>query len=552
MLSLFLEPFLLLVSSLVSLAVVFYNIPTSTVQQAIAALLIILLIIINRSVLSRHQAISRKFIDLIVFLVATFLQLLILSSGGFYSPFLILFHLFAIGSGFLLNLRIAIGFLVFAVSVLIINTLFLDKKLLMVFTNDPWAAVLYILSFIIIVPIFQVVVSRYHLKDTISKALTTQLKATDTQLKLSQKRHESLLGGLSDLAIVTNVHLRILSFNEITTRSLHLSSSELLGRSLFDVLFLKNIEGAMIDSQLLGIEKVLNDGLGFDVNNLLLYTKNSTLPKKVSIQIRPTTNLDGRIDQIVFIISGAFAENIHSQMFHNTEQAILRSESSLEELKNNLRDRGLEDLRARVELLGKAEKDILLASELEDHGVKPSLTLADIAELVQKVITREQSIATSLRVNLRLSFDPQFTARFMTLQLGNGQVPVMMTSPYFTVAVEPKWFDLLMGKLVDLAIFLSSREKSPQVTVWLSYTNENVEVLVSTSCSLPLVGRESLLLTEYYGDLGTQSGLSLGSGLEGYIAKSIATLLNIPIEVKYQPDLSSLALILKLSKKPIT
>lgn len=551
MLSSFIEPLVLLVSSLVSLSIVYYRVPDSTLQQIVAVLLVVLLITLNRFILARHRVISYNWSLILLFVIATFVQLLILSTGGFYSPFLILFHLFAISIGFLLRSRAAISFLIFAVGALMINTLVLDQKLHTLFINDPWAAILYLLSFVAIIPVYQLVVSRYNLKDALSNMLSTQLKLTDTELKLTKKRQESLLGGLSDIVIVTNIHLHILSFNEATTQALHLSASELLERPLLDILYLKGSNGEMFDASSLSLEKALKEGLSSVVNDLLLYTKNSSFPKQVDVRIRPTTNLEGHVDQIVFIISGISIRSDEHTIYRSIEPSLLRQESALEELKNNLKERGLLDLKARVELLGKQEHDILTILEIEDHGIRPNPALVDVSELVRRIVAGEQDFAGNFGTQLQVVFDEQFTSKFTVINLKTaGEIPVMMTAPFFTVPIDPKWLDILLGKLITIAILIGSKEKNRTIKLLLTYTDEAVVVVISTVCRLPAANYQEALLTRYYGVLANQTNLSLGSGLEGYIARMVSTLLNIPLSVNYQEEASSLSFTLKLSKQP--
>ena len=56
------------------------------------------------------------------------------------------------------------------------------------------------------------------------------------------------------------------------------------------------------------------------------------------------------------------------------------------------------------------------------------------------------------------------------------------------------------------------------------------------------------LFNKYYPSLENISRLSLGSGLEGFIAKSVADRLNIPIDIKIVNH--QLVFIMRLSKKP--
>jgi hypothetical protein len=56
------------------------------------------------------------------------------------------------------------------------------------------------------------------------------------------------------------------------------------------------------------------------------------------------------------------------------------------------------------------------------------------------------------------------------------------------------------------------------------------------------------LYAENFAELGTTTYLRFGSGLEGFIIKTIKEQLNVPIEISVSPH--SVSFVLTLSKKP--
>lgn len=549
------ELFVLLISSLVSIAVVYYKVPSTFIQQIIAVLVAVFLII-NRVLSSRHEGGSSAkktfpfLVSLIlVNLISAFLQLLVLSSGGFYSPFLILFHLFAISISFMLNIWAAVGFLGFSVATLGVGTL-LDSRLHSLFTGDPWSAILILLSFVAIIPLFLLISSSYRLKEAISKILSTQLRLTSAQLELTKRRGESLLEGLSDLVVVTDLNLKILSLNEAAIRALKLSSAEALGQFFLDVIYLKDLNGKSVDPQFLSLGDVLENGTAHLINDLLLYTKNSISPKRINLGIHPTKNLEGHIDQIVFIISNFYDDKHSNVAYKNIEKAALRHKSLLEAIKNELQEKNMRELKSKIELLGNTEEDILTATEIIANGVKSGFNLSDAANLMQHILADKKSFAEGLAVSLELRLSKEFTDQFTTLEIEEGKlVPVAFTSQYFTALVEPRWFDILMKKILDLVILLSLKKNPAHVLVFMSYDKESVKIDVGCAYPAPVPQDfEKLLLTEFYGSLGADADMALGSGLEGYLIKTITTLMNIPLYVNYREDSQMLNFSVQLSK----
>lgn len=542
--------FALLLTSLLTVSVIYFKIPSIVLQQSIAVFVVVLLIA-NRFVFSRSKSIPFVITTALIALVSIFLQLLVISSGGFYSPFLILFHLFAIALSFLFAVKIAIGFLSFSIMALIAGTL-LDPRLHSLFVNDPFSAALYLLSFAVIIPLYQLVSSRYHLEEAISKILSIQLKQKGAQLELTQKRDESLLGGLSDLVIVIDLNLKILSVNEATIRTLKLSSAEALGQSVFNVLYLKDMKGEGVDRNFLSIDEIIERGTTHFFDNLLLYTKNTPLPRKINLRIYPTKNLAGQIDQIVFIISNAYSGGHLNVAYQNIEQAALRHESLLEAIKNELEEKDLKVLKGKIELLGKTEEDILTATEIISFGIKPNFTLLDAANLMQRVVDNEKDFARSLGIPLNFSLSKEFREKFITLDSQDNQpIPQAFTSQYFTALSELRWIDILLKKILDLLILLSVKEKQPRVEASISFDEKAVRIDVSCIYLQPVPKDfEKLLLTEYYGNLGNVE-ITLGSGLEGYLIKTIAALLNLSFNIVYNEKSSALYFTVRLPKGPV-
>ena len=158
-------------ASLTSLVLIYLKVPTGIFQKAIVVVLIILLLFSKRFISTRPSIYHGLFKTFLVGLSALLVQLLVISSGAFYSPFLILLHLYTLGSSFLLRIGSALSFLVLSLIVLLSATV-LNQTLLSLFKDDPGSTILYLVSFIVIIPLAQFLMSTYHLKDTISKILT--------------------------------------------------------------------------------------------------------------------------------------------------------------------------------------------------------------------------------------------------------------------------------------------------------------------------------------------------------------------------------------------
>lgn len=540
-----LEGIVLLLSFLISVLAVYFKIPIGALQQAIAFMVVVLLLLLNRLILTRSRPPGPVPKLLLIFLAALLFELIIFTSGGFYSPFLIIFHLFAVAASFLISLRTAIVFLVMAVLALLAD-LWIDPQLQLLFISDPGPIILYTLSFLAIIPLYYLIGSRYNVKDAVVKILTRQIK-------LSELREQTLLSGLSDIVLILDTNLRILSFNEAAERVLGLSAPEIANRKLFEIVFLKDINGRIVDNKLLSIDQVIADKTTHIVNKLLLYTKNTAMPRTVNIQVKPGVNLEGAVDEIILVVSGITdldrGENLPHQ---GLEEAGLRYKAMLESIKNELQAKNLTSLQVKTMLLGKSEEDLLLAREIEDHGIKPKSALVDVAELIRRNIVSEQVLAGQLHVNLEFSFDEHYLLEASThIPKGSNFSPQMLTSAYFTVNFDMAWLDLLIKKILDLSLLLVAGQSNPAVKIRLSYDQD--DVIAAFVCTLSVAPEADLnqLLLPYYGVFKEYGRLRLGSGLEGMLIRAIAVLMNIKYDIRFQEKLPAAVFTFRLSKKPI-
>lgn len=523
-------------SSLVALALIYYKAPTTVIQQGVALLLAVLLVISKRFAFSQSQVSSRIFRFTMLTLSALFVQLLVISSGGFYSPFLILLHLYTLGTSFLLKIGSAISFLVLSLAVLIAST-FLNQTLLSLFKQDPGSVILYLVSFMVIIPLAQFLMRTYHLKDTISKLLTEHIE-------IGEKREHSILQGLNELVLVTDINFKILSSNEAAEKAL-IVPGNIIGNNLLSVLHLKDENGDEATVASLSIDKVMEDRATHLVEGFYLETK---LAKslKVTIQISPVTNPEGQINQIVFVINDARATG--RQTHSSLDKARQQHSAILQNLMKAVKDAKLPIIEIQAVLLAKAEEDILLAQELEDHPFRKRVSYQDLAEVCQQVIAKKQAFAKLLQVRLQFSLPKEEIKEAVYLNLKQSNLPPQMLAlSDFSVPMDAKWFVIILEKLVDISTLLVTGQQSPSVNLSIQRQNSKIIEVFLTCMPVQVNQADSQeLFKEYFGTL-SKTNLRFGSGLEGSIAKTLSTELNLPIEV--QTVKNTLIFKLKLSKE---
>src|SRR3989344_1534938 len=243
---------------------------------------------------------------------------------------------FSFACSFFFSFQIALVFLVCTVIVLGVNTLF-SPVLLSSFVTDPVTPLAYFISFFSMLPLAYLLSERYHLKDKLANMLSSQIAVEET-----------ILESLHEIVIVTDTSYRILSVNEAAERALHRSRVELINVPLFSVLYVKDKNGNLLKGDALSIAAIsekAKKGMALTIQDLLLLTTGEG-PNKVSLQVKPIADIEGKVSQISFIISDAIqrVEDIHKDL----ELATTKHQAMIENLKQLLRRENLFELNAKL------------------------------------------------------------------------------------------------------------------------------------------------------------------------------------------------------------
>lgn len=535
------ESLIFLLSTIAILTLNYFRIGNNVFQQITAFLLGLTLIFLTRFIFPRLELLrGRKLRLLLLFLSSSLVQFLVISTGGFYSPFLILLHLYTLGTSFLLNSRSPIGFLILAVIALGVN-IFINPQAMSLFQTDPGPVILYTISFIAIIPLANLLIYSYHLKDTLFHTLKEYAR-------IGEKREGSILTGLSEMVIVTDKDFNIISASEAVTKTLKLPTEEIISRNIFNILPLKDVTGTSVSSQNVSAQQI-TAGVAQIINNLSFQSKTDNWQRKVSLQIRPIADSQGAVNQIVFIIADASAE-----VERHTDLSAARQKYQLlfKDLQQTLLAANLKEPAVKLEVLEKIEEDLQLAAELEDHPVEQRFNFYDIAYIARQVSENKQKLANSLGITLQFELSPKYLSERAMLDLIKTNLPEkQLPLSEFAVATNKKWAEIILQKLTDMALLLALEKKSSTVKIIPEiFENKAISINITFPHS-PLSGiQKADLFKKYYGELGAKTHLSLGSGLEGFIAKTVADQLNLSLEVDFEIESSLLILSLKFTNIP--
>lgn len=510
----------ILIASLLTIALSYFKISIITYQQILIVLMIAALIFYNfySSRKTIHKIPSFLFTFVVLLFSTFFVQLLVISTGAVFSPFFILFHLYSITLSFLLSFLASLAFVLLTLISLGVNIYFNPNELKLI-KDDPGTVLLYGVSFLVIIPLAQIITKKYHIKDELSKILSHKVQVG-----------ESVLESLSELVVITDPNLKIVSVNEALKRLLNTSDSEVVDKNLFDILILKDSDEQPATLESVSIDKVLVEHTSRIVSGFLLFVPSKVAPFRVSIQIRPIIDGQGKIDQLSFVITEG--QGISSSS-HDIEEAFKDQENRIEMLREELKKRSLSNLDTQVELIDKTEQDILILEEIEDHGIKERSILTDVAELTQNIVNIKQIFASSLGVALKFNLEEDDTKEASMLALKKQNVAISLLSSDFTTPLDPKWVKILISEIIDIAILLSINTNNRFVEIHLIKNPDPSLVNINITTSFSIIESDNNFLFEkFYPKLKQKKILNLSTGLEGFISKTIANQLNIPLIIR--------------------
>lgn len=530
------------IASSASLTLVFFKVSIVHLQQTIAFLLVVLLIFISRFSLKlkTSQAFKKLFL---ISVSITLTQLVVIAAGGLLSPLLILIHLYTLGSSFLLNLTSSILFLVFSLAVLGLQ-IYLSHEFQLLIINDPATPILYILSFIIIIPLSQFLMDTYNIKDKLSRIL-------GENILIGKGRESFILSGLNELVVVTNQQLQITSVSESVAKLLKRAQEEIINKPVFETLPLKDTNGRRISTEDLPIRELNLDKATRIIKGFNLQILDQQLIP-IIIQLKPITDSQMKVSQLVFIISDARLYGDSESTHFDLEQTLVKHKELIANIKKLISGNASPQVKKTISALDHTEEDLHIALEIEDHPVKEKISFDDIAYLSQQALESRKPFARDFNVSLHFIIPKTETSEQAWLKLkGENINQKALGKSEFMVPIDQRWFKLLVQELLNLGILLSSDNQPARVDLSINRSANDLWIAIIIYCK----GVESLqkddLFIKHFGRLASIAGFTLSSGLEGFIAKSIATALNIPLSVQIQENPHRVNLSLKINKTQI-
>jgi PAS domain-containing protein len=508
-------------------------------QKSLVLPLFILLFIIYRASIGSWKSFIHNQGRWFLLLWGTILiQTLVVATGGLQSPFLIMIHLSMIAMSFFIGFTPAVIFLLLSFIVILIDISF-NQNVITFLLTDPSTIVLQLVSLFSIVPLAYIISQQYHIKDM----LTTMLRSKVTV-------DEAIFESLDELIIVTDAQLTILSVNDAVEQTLQKPRSELLQSLLFSKLLLKDSTGKLATKETF-FDKTSSANEALESSTFTIINAAQTA-QKVSVHIQTIKDLQSNTKQFSFVLSPTEELPAKAASVSVTiEKARAKYEAMLQSLKQLLQSGQAYPSYSSLLLAEKIENDLYNAQSLSSVPYKRTLTKIDFAVLCKKLVDLEQEFAKAFQVNITFGIQNFGHEDIAPLTVKNFPVdPEKLTGPFFTIPCDVKNSEIVMKKLLELAIFIASSTPNALIESTIKRNTDNIVIQIKTPN--PQLKRKDLadLLIPNYGKLPSKTNILAGSGLEGYLIQQLTEKMQTPVTAELSKNSAYLTFTWVLKKKP--
>lgn len=518
---LILEPFIFLAVSGLVIFLLFLH-PSYTVLQVLSIVILLgITFIFSTKSNVKGSIFSSKRYYYFLFFTTAFIELLVISTGGSSSHFLLVAFLFALTLSFFIDVTSSIAFLA-SFFIVITTQLFLDKNLFTLITADPTNTILFCITFFISGTLTYYINRYYHFKDTLLEVLKKQIILQDIHEK-------SILRHIQELIIITDKNLHIISVNEAAEKSLLLPKADLLQKAIFEVLFLLQENNQILTKDNFPLQKILDEKSTLTLEHLSLVSKNTSHSSSLALIAKPILDLEGKVDQLIFIIQQEASLSSQSENLL-LDQVITKHKAMIEDVRRALISKGLRDLAFKTEVIGKIDREIRHLIRLENDTVDSLSASVNLANVCKSVCLAMKDFAQALHISPVFTIQNEEDERKQIDIASTEHAFEEATGTFFETEINLKWFDVLLHKLMEIVILLSSSTQNPEVVLLLQKVKGKLVITLKSNYSELTTEDIPSLFSLNYNNLSSKTNLHLASGLEGMIAERIAKKMQLPIK----------------------
>lgn len=462
-------PIILIASSIVVASTL--NVPAKTFQLVALTLMVFTIIITSRFFKDPNSKILNiPLPQLLYVLVLATSLLLVLGSGGIFSPFLVLIHVVTFGIGIAVSFSVATAYLIISVLSLAFG-IALSPVIRAEFLFEPWIVAINIVSMATLLPIIYIALNRFHLREFV-------LQQLQEQVALSEIREDIITQNLKESIVVCNKELLILSANHRFRQMTGMEAATLTLQSLFSVVKVWDDDKDPVTTNNFDITHVIEGTETLMKSGYYIQGRAMDKKRRVDIHIRPVIGTTQNVEQIVCVITNA--KTIPAFTKRQTHEHIFEPlEAHVEEIVHHSTNSGNFFIKKRATLLLEHIRDASSSLTIRARiGETPTIT--DL-ETVLRMATHELKqylIAFPYHINM----------------ISGGSIPVVSTDPVhqkilpsqflsekYTALIDGPSAELLIRKLICIIVGHMTEAKITEHTITCSIDSDDHSVYIVCS-----------------------------------------------------------------------
>lgn len=478
------------------------------VLKILAAFIIFFLILLRIAAMQKAQSlIGNKLVYIgIIWTVSIFLITLVISTGGFTSPFFVLTHIAILTLAFLATFISALIFLLASLCAISISVLLSSRSI----GIDTPNILVDFFSFGAIVPLAAIVAHHYSFKDKLADYLFSELF-------LSQKEESLIFENIEEGLISLDREFAVVKMNKIAENLSGHESSNIVGRDFFEIFKFFDRDKKIIQKEHFPIKIFLAKPSGFTESVFL--QKPNGLFVNIDFKFSSILGPEGTVRSFLFVFNPKEASNTSSsidavmlQTFKRFSELLTTIYAEVDELRASAhqqvtREATLPQLNKNSKRILHAYRNLEILYKLGTGGTPGLLFDQDVGDLVRKVIHETTDLAKEYGVALINS------------------TPL---SPPLPIRFNKIVFEQVVSKIIELGVFIAAESPEKFVIVSTGSSPENIFVFVKISSFNNFPWEQaSELIKPFFGTLSERKELSQATGLEGYLVESLLKEKNI-------------------------
>lgn len=498
-----------------------YRVLTSSISLnsiiQIFATLILLIVILEKIGFPKIKQFSKKLVLFFALLPITlFIYLLVLSTGGLASPFLILTHFFSIGLAFLISPQISVSYTV-ATMATFIYTLAFNQTAKEFLSQSPLAVILYFTAYIAIIPLSYILAKEYKFREEWGRIL-------EKEIATSKEQEEKLLMNINDAVFVLNANFNLVYLNQAAMK-LTGHNIEILGKNYFNIFSFKDKDGRNLEPFQLPLEQTLTSKTQSIVEDIQIMTKEKIF-LHIDLKVLPAIGAEGPLG-VILVVEDRSKKDIESK--HKKTSSLLglaRFLSFLNSQKIQLQQLGrgnftqnqIGSLVKQNRELEHLATDFIYTLIMESGEIGGLSSLVDIGDLIQEVIFEQKQLAQEYGVTL--THKTRIAEASPVAPKSTLKIPIEKgIFPKTNIVGNITWIKDSMYRILEIIFRLSQKGDNIEINVIRS---EGLAA-ICINTKIAKIPPESAfeLFEKFYGKLQDLPQLSESSGFEGFIAKSL-------------------------------